>query len=201
MAHLRAWGCVVVAALWLGVPSLALAQTTDAYFEFLQARRLEADGDPKGALAALERAAAADPKSAEIRAEIAALHLRRNDRSEAEKAAKAALAIDETNVEANRALGLIYATTVDSTNDRNLAQQNTAALRDAITYLERAVAGAGVTADANLQFTLGRLYIRNGNTDKAVQTLTRVIAQNPNLVQGRLLLAQALAAGKDLKGA
>src|SRR6476619_4544267 len=78
MAERRAWGCVVVAALWLGVPSLALAQTTDAYFEFLQARRLEADGDAKAALAALERAAAADPKSAEIRAEIAALHLRRN---------------------------------------------------------------------------------------------------------------------------
>jgi tetratricopeptide (TPR) repeat protein len=201
MAERRAWGCVVVAALWLGVPSLALAQTTDAYFEFLQARRLEADGDAKAALAALERAAAADPKSAEIRAEIAALHLRRNEGPEAEKAAKAALAIDETNVEANRALGLLYAAAVDRNADRNAAQQNAAALRDAITYLERAVTGAGVTADANLQFALGRLYIRNGDTDKAVQTLTRVLAQNPGLVQARLLLAQALAAGKDLKGA
>jgi tetratricopeptide (TPR) repeat protein len=146
-------------------------------------------------------AAAADPKSAEIRAEIAALHLRRNEGPEAEKAAKAALAIDETNVEANRALGLLYAAAVDRNTDRNAAQQNAAALRDAITYLERAVTGAGVTADANLQFSLGRLYIRNGNTDKAVQTLTRVLAQNPGLVQARLLLAQALAAGKDLKGA
>ena len=199
MSHLRAWGSVVVAALWLGVPSIALAQNTDAYFEFLQARRLEADGDAKAALAALERAAVADPKSAEIRAEIAALHLRRNERPEAEKAAKAALAIDETNVEANRALGLLYAAAVD--NDRNGAQQNSAALKDAIMYLERAVTGAGVTADANLQFRLGSLYIRNGNNDKAVQTLTRVIAQNPGLVQGRLLLAQALAAGKDLKAA
>jgi predicted Zn-dependent protease len=95
-------------------------------------------------------------------------------------------------------LGLLYAAAVD---DQKGGPQNTAALRDAITYLERAVTGAGVTADANLQFALGRLYIRNGTTDKAVQTLTRVLAQNPGLVQARLLLAQALAAGKDLKGA
>src|SRR5215510_269599 len=105
MSFPRAWALAAVAVL-VGLPHLALAQSTDSYFEFLQARRLEADGDPKGALAALERAATADPKSAEVRAEIASLHLRRNERADAEKAAKAALALDETNVEANRALGL-----------------------------------------------------------------------------------------------
>ena len=84
MSFPRTWAWVA-AALWISVPQLVAGQTTDAYFEFLQARRLEADGDPKGALAALERAASADPKSAEVRAEIASLHLRRNeqgDRSE-----------------------------------------------------------------------------------------------------------------------
>src|SRR5690349_4297567 len=201
MSFLRTWAWSIVAALWIGVPHLAVAQTSDAYFDFLQARRLEADGDPKGALAALERAATADPKSAEVRAEIAGLHLRRNERAEAEKAARAALALDETNVEANRALGLLYAAAVEGANERTPSAQTTAALRDAIMYLERAVTGAGVTADANLQFQLGRLYVRNGNTDKAIQTLTRVVAQNPNSVQGRLALAQAFAAGKDLKSA
>jgi len=197
MSFPRAWALAAVAVL-VGLPQPALAQSTDSYFEFLQARRLEADGDAKGALAALERAATADPKSAEVRAEIASLHLRRNERADAEKAAKAALALDETNVEANRVLGLLYAAAVD---EKTPAAQTAQALRDAIMYLERAVSGAGVTADANLQYSLGRLYIRSGNPEKAVQSLTRVLAQNPNSVQGRLALAQAYAAGKDLKSA
>src|SRR5262245_23693469 len=200
MSFPRTWAWVA-AALWISVPQFVAAQTTDAYFEFLQARRLEADGDPKGALAALERAATADPKSAEVRAEIASLHLRRNEQADAEKAAKAALAIDENNVEANRALGLLYAGVVDRANERTPSAQTATALKDAITYLERAVAGAGVTADANVQFQLGRLYIRNGTPDKAIQALMRVVAQSPNAVQGRLALAQAFAANKDLKSA
>jgi tetratricopeptide (TPR) repeat protein len=198
-ARSSAW--TLVAAVILGMPYVALAQgSTDTYFEFLMARRLEADGDAKGAQAALERAAAADPKSAEIRAEIASLHLRRNDRVEAEKAAKAALAIDEKNVEANRALGLIYAAAAENAGERSTAQA-LASTREAITYLERAAAGTTVTADATLFYQLGRLYIRAGTPDKAVQSLTRVLSQNPNSVQGRLALAQAYAATKDLKSA
>jgi tetratricopeptide (TPR) repeat protein len=199
-ARLRIW--LVAVLVSAGTPYVAHAQTTtDAYFEFLQARRLEADGNPKGALAALERAAVADPKSAEVRAEIAALHLRRNERAEAEKSAKAALAIEETNVEANRVLGLLYASQVEGSTERTPSPQTLGATKDAIMYLERAVSGAGVTADANLQWTLGRLYIRSGTPEKAIQALTRVVSQNPNSVQARLTLAQAFAAAKDLKGA
>src|SRR5688572_23898828 len=98
---------VLAAAL---LPSGAFAQgAADPYFEFLMARRLESQGDTAGALAALNRAAAADRTSAEIRAEIAAFQLRHNRREEAEKAAREALALDEANVEAHRALGLIHA--------------------------------------------------------------------------------------------
>ena len=191
----------VMAALFIGTPLSALAQApADTYYEFLLARRLEADGDVKGARAALDRAATADPKSAEIRAEIASLHLRRNERAEAEKAAKAALAIDEKNVEGNRVLGLLSAAAADATGERS-APQAAANVKDAIMYLERAAAGTTVTADANLYFTLGRLYIRNGEADKAVQSLSRVLSQNPNSVQGRIAMAQAYAAAKDLKSA
>jgi len=188
----------VMIALFIGTPLSALAQaSTDTYYEFLLARRLEADGDVKGARAALDRAAAADPKSAEVRAEIAALHLRRNERADAEKAAKAALAIDDKNVEGNRVLGLLFAAAADASGERNSAQA-TANVKQAITYLENASAGTTVTADPQLYFTLGRLYIRDGSPDKAVATLTRVLSQNPNSVQGRLAIAQAYAAAKDL---
>jgi tetratricopeptide (TPR) repeat protein len=202
MPFTRRSALVVVTALMVGTPAVSMAQTpTDTYYEFLLARRLEAEGDVKGARAALERAAAADPKSAEVRAEIASLHLRRNERAEAEKAAKAALALDEKNVEANRALGLIYATAADAATERSPSQQTANNIRDAITYLERAATGSTVTADAELYYTLGRLYIRGGSPDKAVQALSRVLSQNPNSARGRLVLAQAFAASKDLKSA
>jgi tetratricopeptide (TPR) repeat protein len=191
----------VLTALFIGTPLSALAQApTDTYYEFLLARRLEADGDVKGARAALDRAAAADPKSAEIRAEIAALHLRRNERAEAEKAAKAALALDEKNVEGNRVLGLLYAAAADASGERS-NPQSAANVREAIKYLERAAEGTTVTADATLYYTLGRLYIRDGTPEKAVQSLARVLTQNPNSVNGRLAMAQAYAANKDLKSA
>ncbi len=201
MLFTRRWALAVLTALTVGIPLSAQAQApTDTYYEFLLARRLEADGDVKGARAALDRAALADPKSAEVRAEIAALHLRRNERGEAEKAAKAALAIDEKNVEGNRVLGLLYAAAADAAGERS-SPQAASSVRDAITYLERAAEGTTVTADANLYYTLGRLYIRNGTPDKAVQSLARVLTQNPNSVQGRLAMAQAYAAAKDLKSA
>src|SRR5688572_255836 len=96
---------VVIASL---APWSAEAQNPAAYFEFLMARRLEALGDHPGALAALERAAVADPSSAEVRAEIASFQLRRNRRTEAEEAALAALKLDQDNLEAHRVLGLLY---------------------------------------------------------------------------------------------
>lgn len=201
MPFTRRLALAVLAALFIGTPPSVLAQASpDTYYEFLLARRLEADGDVKGARAALDRAAAADPKSAEIRAEIASLHLRRNERPEAEKAAKAALALDDKNVEGNRVLGLLYAAAADATGERS-SPQAAANVREAITYLERAAAGTTVTADVNLYFTLGRLYIRAGSPDKAVQSLSRVLSQNPNSAQGRLAMAQAYAAAKDLKAA
>jgi tetratricopeptide (TPR) repeat protein len=184
-------------------PAAGLAQQRagEAYYEFLMARRLETAGDAAGALAALERAAAADPKSAEIRAEIAAFYFRRTppQRVEGERAAKEALALDENNVEANRALGFLYAATVD-VSARTMSAQMAQDAKNAIMHLERAAAGT-VGADVQMQYTLGRLYISSGDTQKAVQALSRVVAQNPNNAQARRSLAEAYAAGGDLKGA
>ena len=112
--------------------------SSQAYLSFLMARRLEAEGDNSGALAALKRAAAADPRSAEIHAEMAGFHLRHNERPEAEAAAKAALAINPDNVGANRALGLINAAAVEGATGRDAAAQVQTYMRDAIMYLERA---------------------------------------------------------------
>jgi Flp pilus assembly protein TadD len=188
---------VLMAALY---PAAAFAQASaDPYFEFLMARRLEAQGDAAGALAALNRAAAADRASAEIRAEIASFQLRHNKRDEAEKAAREALALEEGNLEAHRVMGLIAAANADAATERRQAAQAVAYARDAIAHLER-VAGAP-SADITLNYTLGRLYLRTNEPEKAVQALGRVLTQNPNSVQGRLTLAQAYAASNNMNGA
>lgn len=204
MPLMRTTRVLAAAALLAGLaPSVAVAQQArpaDAYYEYLMARRLETAGKADAALAALERAAAADPSSAEIRAEIAAFHLRQNPprRELGEKAAREALALDPDNVEANRTLGYLYTNTVDLAGRRSA--QMTADLTNAIAHLEKAQAGT-VGTDANLLYTLGRLYVAAGDHQKGVQTLTRVVAQNPNNPQARRMLAQAYATGGDLGGA
>jgi tetratricopeptide (TPR) repeat protein len=199
-AHVRS--IVVTVGVLAGLtPAPALAQLPpDAYFEFLMARRFESEGNNQAALQALERASAASPASAEVKAELAAFYYRRNQRPEAEKAARAALALDDKSVEANRILGQVLTATVESAGDREPTPQLAATLKDAILHLERALAGAPA-ADIQVQYMLGQLYIRSGDTEKAVQMLTRVLGQNPDSVQGRLTLARAYAAGLDLPGA
>jgi tetratricopeptide (TPR) repeat protein len=203
MPVIRAASCVLVAgllAMTLAAP--ASAQTAgDPYFEFLMARRLESQGDQSGALAALQRAAAADPKSASIRAEIAAFQLRRNRRPEAERAANEALGLDAENADAHRVLGLIFAGRADASTARPQPDEDAANVRQAISHLEKAVASPSSASDINLFYTLGRLYMRSGNAASAVQMLVRVVALNPGSVQARLTLAQAYIDAKDLNGA
>lgn len=167
--------------------------SADPYWEFLNARHLESLGDVKGALAALERAAAADPASAEIRAEIASLHMRQNQFEAAEKAAREALSRSDTSVEAHRVLGLIYSAYAEGAGESGQADKAPQYVKDAIAHLEKVVPGPGGATDVTAQYNLGRLYLRSGEVTKAVEALTRVVDQNPYSVQARLALAQALS--------
>ena len=111
------------------------------------------------------------------------------------------LAIDPDNAGANRTLGAINAASYESSFGKASAAQSATYLRDAIMYLERAAAQSNVTADARLFDTLGRLYLQNGDTRKAIDAFTKVVSQNPDSAEGRLWLAQSYAANKDLKSA
>ena len=192
---------VTAVLLSLSVGGAAVAQTSDAYFEFLMAMRLEAQGDHPGALAALGRAAAADPASAEVRAEIASFQLRRNERDAAEAEALQALRLDEANLEAHRVLGMIYAAGVDALNARTPRAQVEARARQAITHLERATGEAVLGIDIQIHYSLGRLYLRAGEPAKAVDAFIRVVDENPASAQGRLSLARAYAASDDIGNA
>jgi tetratricopeptide (TPR) repeat protein len=196
----RPWAVLVVVLLGLS-PAAAVAQQANAYYEFLKARRLGGEGDIDGALAALQRAAAADPASAEIRAEMAVLYMRKSPvpRADVERAAKEALTLDPKNAQANRTLGTLYAESVRNARGAN-ASQAAQDVKTAIEYLERAAA-ATVGVDLELLFSLGQMYLRNNEPEKAVQTVSRVAQQNPGIPQVHQLLANAYAASGNVKGA
>jgi Flp pilus assembly protein TadD len=194
---------VALGAALFVMPHAAFAQISpDAYYDFLMARHLEASGDSKGAQAQLEKAVAADPKSAEVRAELAAFHLRRDAGDDAERVAKEALQLDDKSSEAHRVLGMLYAARSEDTG-RGQAAQNAAAelVKQAIANLESVTDNPAGLTDLNLQYTLGRLYTRNNQADKAIQALTRVVSENPLSVQGRLALAQAFVVARDINSA
>ena len=203
MRTLRVAFTALGAALLLAMPRVALAQTSaDAYYDFLMARHLEASGDAKGAQAQLEKAVTEDPKSAEVRAELGAFFLRRDDGDNAERVAKEALQLDQDSSEAHRVLGMLYAARSEDTGRGQAAQAAAAELvKQAISHLERVTENPAGLTDLNLQYTLGRLYTRNGQADKAIQALTRVVNENPLSVQGRLSLAQAYVVAHDMNNA
>ena len=204
MLHSHPPRCAALVLILLGLsPVAAVAQQgqVNPYFEFLQARRLAGQDKPEAALAALPRAAAADPRSAEIKAEIAALYFQKKPPAniEGEKFAREALAIDENNVEANRWLGNMYAGAVDAAVRARTAPAPQD-VKNAILHLERAAAGT-VGTDINQQYLLGQMYLRDSQPQKAVQAFAKVVAQSPGSQPARQLLAGAYAAAGNLKGA
>lgn len=192
MSGTRAASFILLVALL--APAPARAQAVDPYIEFLTARRLERDGDVKAAQAALERAAAADPSSAELRAELAGFHMRQNEIEAAEKAAGEALALNPANIEAHRVLGLIQGAYAESAVENGEQAKAPEYTSSAIEHLEKVAATPGGGTDVNIQYNLGRLYLQSGDPTKAIERLSQVVDQNPYSVQARLSLAQALGA-------
>src|SRR5512132_4261345 len=149
MRTFRVASVALGAALFLTVPRIVFAQSSaEAYFDFLMARHLEAQGDSKGAQAQLEKAVAADPKSAEVRAELAAFHLRRDAADDAERVAKEALQLDGDNSEAHRVLGMLYAARSEDSGRGQAAQTAAAELvKQGITHLARVSETPAALAD------------------------------------------------------
>jgi tetratricopeptide (TPR) repeat protein len=185
-----------VAVVLAGAPEVAaqpapVGPSADAYYQFLIGRRRESEGDVDKALAALREAARLAPTAAEVRAEIASILAREGRGEEAVEEARAALAIDARNREANRVLGALLASTVDEGTGRD----DQALVSEAITRLEQGRRSDGIDFDATLEMTLARLYLREKENDRAIAVLTGVVAREP-APEAWLLLAQAqMAAG------
>lgn len=161
----------------------------EAYYEFLRARRLEGEGDAEGAVAALERAGRADPRAAEVRAELAGLYARQNRAEDAVASAEEALRLDPDNGEAHWVLGTVYAALAQGRRDDEPAAAGTPEIEKAIHHLERARVDRRF--DLGLHLGLGRLYVRTGNWDKAVEVLGWLVAEEPGIAEAVVLLAEA----------
>ena len=154
--------------------------------------QLEMQGDGPGATAAYQRAERLDPTSAEIPAALAELYARLNRPAEAIAAGERAVKANPTNPEANWILGSLYARMSEMPNTRPA---------DRRTYTERAIANlekANRNAHPSVPTMLGRLYIANGQYDKAIAMLAPFVSDQPDQVEAVAMLAEAYqAADRD----
>ena len=169
-------------------------RTAEAYYEFMLARHLENQGDEAGALAAIKRAQTADPKSAEIRAEMAGMYARQDKAAEAVDAATQALALDPNSAEAHRILGLVFAAWADGSANPPAERTPQQLRRDALEHLTKILDTPAVATDLNLQVTAARLHMRSGQPEKAIPILETVVSQAPFAVEPYTLLADARVA-------
>jgi tetratricopeptide (TPR) repeat protein len=174
--------------------SSTIAPSAQAYYEFLLARRLESDGDTKGALAALERAEKLDPASAEVLAERAALHARQNQGPQAREAADRALKIDADNLEAHRILALVYSAWSEGAGQPPAGETVEGSRKKAIEHFRAIRSTPTMATDLSLQIAYGRLLLRAGEGDEAVTVLEAVSTQAPYLAEPYVLLAEARTA-------
>lgn len=174
--------------------STALAQPAPgdvsggAYYEFMMGLHLETKGDGPGATAAYLRAEKLDPTSAEIPAALAELYARLNRPAEAIAAGERAVKANPSNPEANWILGSLYARMAEMPNTRPA---------DRRPYTERAIANlekANRNAHPSVPTMLGRLYIADGQYEKAIAMLEPFVTDQPEQIEAIAMLAEAYQA-------
>ncbi len=159
-----------------------------AYYEFMMGLHFESQGDSTGALAAYQRAERLDPASAEIPAALAELYARMNRPADAIAAGERAVKANPSNPEANWILGSLYARMSEMPNTRETDRQTFS--QSAITNLEK----ANRNAHPGVPMMLARLYLADGQHDKAVAMLVPFVNEQPEQTEAVALLAEAYQA-------
>jgi tetratricopeptide (TPR) repeat protein len=160
-----------------------------AYALFLQGQALDDQDDLSGAAARYRQALELVPGSAEIRAELAGVLARQGEAEPAQREAERALVVDAANRTAHRVLGLMGVSSLPRTQTLNGTDPQVAGV---LNHLERAISGG--VQDLSVQLTLGDLYVRTGQHDRAISVLRSFLDARPNYPQALLLLAQAYRA-------
>lgn len=162
-----------------------------AMYEFLLARRAEAEDNVAAAQSALERAVALDPRAAELHAELAGFHARQNHPSAAVTSAQRALALDPESEEGHRILGLVNAAWADGGVEGPGGGSAEAWRAAAILHLTKVQSAPAMATDLGLQVTLARQLIAADQAEKAVAILEQVVAQTGPAGEPIAMLADA----------
>ena len=189
---MRSFLPLVLALATVPAPAAAAAAQQSgesAAYYFLAARSLEDSGKVTEAIGVLRKAIELEPKSAEVRAELAGLYARQNRVVEALDTAEEALKFDANNREANRLIGSIYSALSEQNRPLRPGDDPSKYAPRAIAALEKAV--SPTIADLGVDLALGRLYLRTNQSAKAITSLQRVFTQQPEYSDGGLLLASA----------
>lgn len=173
----------------------------DAMYEFLMARRAEAADDTAAAQAALERAIALDPGSAELRAELAGFFARQNRAADAVAAADKALALDPESEEGHRILGLVYAAWADGAVKGPAGGNEDDWRKTALEHLNKVQGTPTMATDLGLQITYARQLLAADDAAAALPVLERVVAQTGSAVEPLTMLAEAHRATGNLERA
>jgi tetratricopeptide (TPR) repeat protein len=169
-------------------PAAPLNAAGGAYYEFMMGLYLETQGDGAGAMAAYLRAEKLDPTSAEIPAALAELYTRLKRPADAIAAGERAVKANPSNPEANWILGSLYARMAEMPNTRPA---------DRRPYTERAIANlekANRNAHPSVPTMLGRLYIADGQYEKAIAMLAPYVSDQPDQIEAVAMLAEAYQA-------
>jgi tetratricopeptide (TPR) repeat protein len=158
-------------------------------YYFLIGRYLEGAGKVEEAVTSFKKAIELDPRSAEPRAELAALYARQDKAREALDAAEDALKVDPRNKEANRVLGTVLAALAEQHQAGRPGDEVAAYPRRAIAALE--IARGDGTGDISIDLTLARLYLDQDRPAPAVPLLRRIVMEQPQYAEGAVLLAEA----------
>ncbi|MEO6237372.1 MAG: tetratricopeptide repeat protein [Vicinamibacterales bacterium] len=161
----------------------------DATYYFLLGRYLEGGGKIDEAVAALRKAIALEPSTAEPRAELAGLYARQDKAPEAVAAAEDALKVDPKNQEANRILGSVLAALAAQRQAARPGEDVAAYPRRAMAALE--IARADGSGELSVDLALARLYLQADRPADAVPLLRRIVLEQPQYAEGSVLLAEA----------
>jgi tetratricopeptide (TPR) repeat protein len=178
---------VLALTIQAGPPAAPLVadRLAEVYLLYVEGRSLAEGDNLPGAIAKYRQALEVMPQAAEIRAELAGVHAQQGDLAQAETEATRALAIEPTNRSAHRLLGLIVASRVQRAEPGAVREL----VQSALGHLERSTVAP--VRDPVVLLTLGELYLRAGDHEKAIHTLQQFLIDRPGYPQAVMLLVQA----------
>lgn len=148
----------------------------EAYYHFSMGRLLEEGGDSLKAQDEYKKAIELDPQSSSLRLEMANVQLRRRNLRMALQETEAAIRLNPDNVEAHKLLATIYLGVVGN-EDPNASSASAEYLKKALQEYETIVKLS--PEDSSSLLSLGDLYRRDGQTDKAIASLKKYLEAVP----------------------